>query len=334
MIAAMLTTRKARGTVGVTAAALLALTLGACGGSDDAAAASGCETTYEIGFSHPISEAAFVKGLKSQVTAQAKEIGCVEVLFDDTQASDLESQRNTVETWVTQGVDAVVVFPVDAKALTPLRTQAQSAGIKWLQYATPGEGVDGYTGFDNVASGDIVGQAAVDWITEHQLSGKVTAAITSITAVPDVRGRWEQPQKLISDAGVEVISLQDCSDQTCGLEQAEALLNANPDLRIYIGANDDAALGALKAFQSKGIDPSEVFIAGQDGNIEALKAVKAGGAYKVSAAIDMIDLSHAIVQNSINAITGSGETETEAAVIPASLDDPSELDELIAQQGG
>ena len=323
-------TRRVAGTATM---ALVALGLVACGGSSDQAAGD-CKKSYQIGFSHPISEAAFVKALKKEIQVQADKIGCVEVLFDDTQANDLESQRNTVETWVTQRVDAVVVLPVDAKALSPLQKQAQTSGIKWLQYATPGDGVDGYTGFDNVQSGKIVGQAAADWIKEKQLSGKVTAAVSSISALPDVKGRWVEPQKLIPAAGVKVVSLQDCADQTCGLEQAEALLNAHPDLRVYIGANDDAALGALKAFQSKGIDPNAVFIAGQDGNVEALQAVKAGGAYRVSAAIDLVDLAHAIVQNSINAVEGSGETETEAAVVPASLKDPAKLDELIAQLGG
>lgn len=324
----------ARRVAGAAATALVVLGVSACGGAAEAGAGGDCAQTYEIGLSHPVGEAAFVKALKKEVQAQADRIGCVEMLFDDTQANDLESQRNTVETWVTQRVDAVVVLPVDAKALSPLQQQAQASGIKWLTYATPGEGADGYTGFDNVLSGDLVGRAAADWITENQLGGRVTAAISSISALPDVRGRWVQPEQLIPAAGVEVVSLQDCADQTCGLEQAEVLLNAHPDLRVYIGANDDAALGALKAFESRGIDPSEVFIAGQDGNVEALKAVRAGGAYRLSAAIDMNDLARAIVQNSINAVTGTGETETEATVVPASLDDPARLDALIAQLGG
>ena len=307
-----------------------ALGLTACG-SDGAGASADCAREYTIGFSHPVGEAAFVKALKVNLQKEADANGCVELLMDNTQANDLGSQRATIETWVTQGVDAIVVFPVDASSIASLQKNAQDKGIKWLTYASPAEGADGYTGFDNVQSGSLISDAAVAFIEENDLAGKVTAAVTTLEALPDVAGRWEEPIKGITAAGVEVVSKQDCADQACGLANTEALLRQHPDLRIFVGLNDDAALGAAKAFANAGIDPDEVFIGGQDGALEALEAVKAGGAYKISAAIDMIDLAQDVVQNSINAVDGEGETETEAAVVPATLDDPEGLDALIAQ---
>lgn len=313
-----------------TLAGTAALTLGACG-SDTSEASKDCAKEYTIGFSHPVGEAAFVKALKTSINAKVKENGCVKVLMDNTQANDLESQRATIETWVTQGVDAIVVLPVDAASIGTLQKSAQAKGIKWLTYASPAEGADGFTGFDNVASGKVVGDAAVKFIEANKLAGKVTAAVTTLEALPDVAGRWDEPITLISGAGVEVVSKQDCADQACGLEKTEALLRQFPNLRIFVGLNDDAALGAVKAFKNAGVDPAEVFIGGQDGALEALEAVKSGGSYKISAAIDMIDLAGDIVQNSINAVDGKGETETESKVVAATLDDPATLDTLIAQ---
>ncbi|MET0451458.1 MAG: sugar ABC transporter substrate-binding protein [Mycobacterium sp.] len=290
-----------------------------------------CKREYTIGFSHPVGEAAFVKTLKKQVEEQAEKIGCVSVLMDNTQANDLQSQRAALETWVTQRVDAIVVLPVDASSLENLKKSAQAKGIKWLTYAAPGEGTDGFTGFNNAAAGKAVGDAAAEFIKERNLAGKVVAAVTTLSPLPDVAGRWKEPIKAINGAGVEIVSEQDCGDETCGLQIAETLLRQHPNLRVFVGMNDDAALGAAKAFANAGIDPSEVFIGGQDGSLEALKAVKAGGAYRISAAIDMPELAHAVVQNPINAVNGTGETSTEAPIVPATLKDPKKLDELIEQ---
>ncbi|MFC5677942.1 sugar ABC transporter substrate-binding protein [Aeromicrobium endophyticum] len=327
----MISLKNPRRLVSLTAvASAVALGLGACG-SDSSGSSADCAKEYTIGFSHPVGEAAFVKALKLNIEKKAKENGCVDVLMDNTQANDLGSQRSTIETWVTQGVDAIVVFPVDASSIATLQKSAQEKGIKWLTYASPAKGADGYTGFDNVQSGKLIGEAAASFIETNQVAGKVTAAVTTLEALPDVKGRWEEPIKAITDAGVKVVSKQDCADQACGLEKTESLLRQYPDLRIFVGLNDDAALGAAKAFKNAGIDPAEVFIGGQDGALEALEAVKAGGSYKISAAIDMIDLAGDIVDNSVNAVDGEGETETQAAVVPATLDDPAKLDALIAQ---
>lgn len=322
--------RKTRVFSALTIVVAIALTVGACE-ADSGASSADCPKEYTIGFSHPVGESTFVKALKLNVEKQAKLQGCVKVLMDNTQANDLESQRATVETWVTQSVDAIVVFPVDAAAFASLQKQAQEKGIKWLSYATRAKGTDGFTGFDNVTSGKIVGDAAAKFISDNQLEGKVTAAVTSLSALPDVAGRWDEPVKAIEAAGVKVVSEKDCADQACGLEITESLLREHPDLRIFIGITDDPALGAAKAFKNAGIDPSEVFIGGQDGSLQAYEALKSNESYRVTAAIDMVDLATAIVRNSVNAVKGEGETETEAKVVPVSMEDPANVDALIAQ---
>lgn len=110
-------------------------------------------------------------------------------------------------------------------------------------------------------------------------------------------------------------------------------MRAHPDLRVVIGINDDAAIGALRAFENAGIDLSGVYIAGQDGTVEGLQAVKDGGAYRASAAILLDELAASIIDNSLNAITGEGDTDYETPVELGSLADPTNLDALIAQYG-
>ena len=297
----------------------------------NSAAAADCAHEYTIGFSHPVGESEFAAALRKKVVKYAEANGCVTALIDNTQGSNLESQRATIESWVIRQVDAIVVLAVDKTALDGLRRQAQGQGTKWLTYAGATEGSDGSVGFDNEQSGDLVAKDALEWVKETHPDGGITAAVTTLTPLVGFAGRWDEPLKQFKDAGLEVVSEQDCADQSCGLQIAEDALRQHPDLRVFIGINDDAAIGAMRAFINAGIPPEETYIAGQDGTVEGLEAVKAGGAYRSSAAILLDDLAKSIIDNSIAAITGEGETNYETAVELGTLDDPARLDELIAQ---
>lgn len=321
--------RRAQLGFALAATAALATSLVACAPSSDDKAAADCEETYTIGFSHPSGQAAFVKALKEWVATAGEENGCVEVLLDNTQGESLENQRATLESWVQQKIDAIVVLPVDNASVESLRVQAQEQGTKWLTYAGPSEGVDGSVGFDNDASGTMVAEDAISFVNEVHPDGGVVAAITKSPLV-GFSGRFTIPNEMLPAAGIEVVSYQECLDQACGLQIAEATLLEHPNLRVFIGLNDDAALGALRAFTNAGIDLDEVYIAGQDGNLEGLEAVKAGGAYRASAAIDLVSLGRSIIDTSINAINGEGEVNSESSVELATLADEARLDELIA----
>lgn len=324
-------TRRAAVMAGAAGGVLLLGLTGCSSGASQGAEAAGCDTTYTIGFSHPTSETAVVKAIQEEVRASAEEIGCVEVLFDSTTGGDLESQRATLESWVSQQIDAVVVLPVDSGSLASVQARAQDAGIKWLAYAFDVEGSDGYTGFDSVASGDLVAQEMTTWVEETHPEGGISAMVTTWTPNPESSGRWDGPVEALEALDIPIVSEQDCLDQTCGLEITETVLNGNPDLRVVVGFSDDAALGAAMAFSNAGIDPAEVFIAGQDGSPQALAEILEEGPFKMTAAIDYSDLARSIVQNSINAITGEGETKSLAGVVSASHTDPAGVEDLLAQ---
>lgn len=315
----------------VAATAAILLTLSGCASADDSASVpDGCEKNYTVGFSQPTGEAAYVKALKHQVEIAAGANPCVTLLLDNTQQNNLEAQRATIESWVTQGVDAIVLLPVDAKALDGLREQQQNQGGKWLVYSGPQEGTDGSVGFDSVTSGNLIAEDAVAWYEENYPEGGASAAVTTLTVLPSFVGRWEGPQKKLEAAGIDIVSTQDCADATCGLQIAEDALRQHPDIRVFLGFNDDAALGALRAVEAAGLDQDEVYVAGQDGTLEGLEAVKKGGAYRASAAISLTELAKAIVDTAIEAVDSDEVVDATVTTELASLEDPERVDELIA----
>lgn len=320
----------------VTVAGLgLSLVAAGCAQNDDASTAD-CDKTYTLAFSHPVSEAAGAKAVKRGVEEYAKEKGCIKVLLDNTTAFNLETQRAAVEGWVTQQVDAILLWPVDPNAFANLAEQAQGQGTKWLTYVAKMDGEDGSVGFDGVQSGNLITADLKAWIDKHYPDGKgFSAAVTTLTALPTIKGRWEQPLAALDELEVPVVSQQDCAAQDCGLQIAEDALRENPDLRVFIGLNDDVALGAQKAFENAGLSADEVYISGTDGTPEGLSNIKepGDGAFRVTAAIDLQSLSRDIVDNSLAAITGDGNTNSLTPSILVKTRDDAKIDELLAQMG-
>ena len=141
----------------------------------------------------------------------------------------------------------------------------------------------------------------------------------------------ESPKAALKQLGIPVVLAQDCADQECGLAMAENALREHPDLRIFIaGSTDDPGVGAAKAFKNAGIDPTKVYIGGMDGSEQALVDIKKGTYYKATAAIRLDLLGYTIIDASLNAIKGSGETNMIAPNELAKVDDMAALDKLIA----
>ncbi len=283
---------------------------------------------FKIAYSHSVSEAAIVKQVRHFADVRAAELGCVTVLHDNTQNNNLEQQINAVQSWVTQGVDAIVVTPVDERALKPLQTQAQQKGIKWLTYLGKMDGSDGYVSFNHAESGQIVANAAVKWVKDNHIKTP-QALVTTLKGLPSLSPRWTEVERIFAANGIKIVAEQDSADQTSGLKVAETVLKQYPDLNIIIGLNDDSAVGANRAVEFAGIAPNKIFVAGQDGSLEGLTAVNKGGAYKASAAILINELGANIVDLALNAVAKTGPTVLEAPTVLASKSNQPLLDKLI-----
>ena len=138
-------------------------------------AATQSESPRRIAFSHAFSELLVVKSVRAYADGRALELGGLELIHGTTKNGDLAHQLAEVSAWIDQGVDAIVVMPIDADALQPLLERAQSQGIRFLSYAFPLQGSDGAAGFDAVLSGRQCGVAAAAFIGEHFPGGGAQA---------------------------------------------------------------------------------------------------------------------------------------------------------------
>ncbi len=238
-----------------------------------APAAFGQETLTILGSVPSLSFPFFVHML-NQIKVEATAEG-VTLIESDGQNS-APKQTGDVEAAIVQGVQAIVISPLDVNALAPAVEQAIAAGIPVVTIDRRVDGVEGilaHVGADNVKGGEAQANAIIaafpDGATIFHLQGQPGAgpAIDRNKGVHNILDGMADKYKIVFE-------------QTANFARAEALsvteagLTANGKPDVIVCANDDMALGAIEACAAAGF--TDVMIYGFDALPEALVAVRDG----------------------------------------------------------
>jgi ribose transport system substrate-binding protein len=189
--------------------------------------------------------------------------------------TDLAGMTRMVEDLTQAQVDVLAFNAVDPNAMISTAKKVQNAGIKVLihsddlaeQVATHFVGPDQYAG-----------QAAVAAIVAAALDGKGSVAI--LEGVPGnmsslLRKRGAE-ETLAKYPAIEVVGVWSANwDRAQGLQKAEDILTAHPDVSAIIAVNDEMALGALQAVKARN-KLGDVIVTGFNGVAETIQAVHRG----------------------------------------------------------
>jgi ribose transport system substrate-binding protein len=247
-----------------------------------ATAASGGKT--KIGFSVSTLNNAFFVGLKLGVEKGSKEQG-----FDLVQTNangDAQQQVNDAINLLSQGVTALVLNPIDSKAIIPAVEKANSMGIPvfTLDRGSDGGKVTSFVASDNVA----LGTTAAKWIADQLKTrygspkGNVVDLIGLVgtTAATDREKGFSDEIAKYPD--IKVVARQEGAfDQEKSLNAMTNILQKYPQIDAVFGANDDNTVGAEKAIDNANRykplgDKEHIMVIGADGTAQALSAIRAG----------------------------------------------------------
>ena len=197
----------------------------------------------------------------------------VELVFaQGASATDDEGEINAIESMVTQGVQAIVITPTSPNVQDALQA-AVDAGIPVILVDNDIPDWDGKTSVvatDNHAGGVLAGQ----FMAEQLSAGRHDRR-------PRGRGRERRRCRHRVDGFKEglgdgfdiVASLPTDCDQTKGLDAAQDILTANPDVTAIYGACGPPIIGALEAVADAG---SSALVVGFDAGPDELAAIVAG----------------------------------------------------------
>lgn len=233
----------------------------------------------KVGYLVPTLENPFFVDMTDAAKAKSNE--SLQILV---QASPDELKQNQIiENFITQGVDAICVVPINSETIIPAIIEANKAGIpvinvdnKINQESAQKQGakIAFYIGSDNFEGGQSAGQFIID-----QLGGKGKVAILEGVSGNDaaIKRKGGFMKSVENSNDIEVVASQaaDWNRQKAN-DIFQAILTANPDLDAVFACNDEMALGAIAAMKNKNVALDSIVVVGFDAVDEAIKAVESG----------------------------------------------------------
>ncbi|MFF9237412.1 substrate-binding domain-containing protein [Streptomyces sp. NPDC014801] len=241
----------------------------------------------------------FFVQIRAGAEAEAKKLG-VDLTVTDAQ-NDASQQANQLQNFTSSGLGAIIVNPVDSDAAGPAVRSAGKADIPVIAVdrGVNKASVAALVASDNVAGGELAAKTLAEKLGGHGtiviLQGQAGTSAARERAAGFARGLKAYP-------GIRVVAQQPADfDRTKGLDVMSNLLQAHPDVQGVIAANDEMALGAVKALGAKA--GRSVQVVGFDGTPDGLAAVKAGTLY-ASVAQQPTQLGRIAVDNALKAVRG------------------------------
>lgn len=262
--------------IGFAAAAVLLLS--GCGSATLEGDNTGSETVEEkdakelvVGVSLSTLNNPFFISVKEGIVELAEEKGS-EVKVLDAQ-DDTSKQSNDIDDLIQQGVDILLINPVDSAAVSPAVEAANGAGIPVITIDRSSEGGEVITlvASDNVEGGKL----AAEYIEE--ISGE-NAKVAELEGIPGASATNERGQGFNEYAKekLDVVDKQTANfDRAKGLTVMENMLQSNPEIEAVFAQNDEMALGAIQAIQAVG-KTGDIQVVGFDGTDDGLAAIEAG----------------------------------------------------------
>lgn len=255
----------------------MVLVLGACGktGLDNASNASKEVTKkaakdLKLGVSISTTNNPYFVAMKDGLDKYAGEKK-VSMKVADAQ-DDAARQADDIQNFISQNVDAILINPVDSKAVVTSIKAANKANIPVVLIDRGSEGGDVLT---TVASDNVeAGKMAAEFVVE-KLGDKAKAF--ELSGVPGASATVDRGKGFnkIAKEKLTVLSSQSANfDRAKALNTAQNMIQANKDVQVIFAQNDEMALGAAQAVKSAGL--KDIIIIGIDGKPDAHDAIKNG----------------------------------------------------------
>ena len=229
------------------------------------------QESWKIGFSGIDMENPYFLTLESAIKEELDGKNC-ELIVKDPK-TDPDMQASQIQEMIDEGINAIILSPVDWEKITPSLEALKEADVKIVNVDTQVKEmdyVDAYIGSDNYNAGVLCGE---DLIKRCPDGGKV--AILECPTQNSVNERITGFEETLAKAenGFEIVAREDTSGEfQKSLEAAQKILSENSDIVAIMCGNDQMAVGAKTAMNVA--EQGQILIYGVDGSPEAKKLIK------------------------------------------------------------
>jgi ribose transport system substrate-binding protein len=263
-----------------------------------AAAAKPYIPVISKGFQHQ-----FWQAVKLGSEKAAKDFN-VDITFEGPETeAQVDKQMEMLQTAIDKKPAAICFAAVDSKAAIPLLEKARAAGIPVIGFDS---GVDSDIPLSTAATDNIAAAATAADKMAELIGGSGEVAIiahdqTSRTGIDRVKGFTDQINAKYPN--IKIVATQyGAGDQLKSTDLAKAILQSNPNLKGFFGANEGSIIGVLNGVKELGKEGKLVVI-GYDSGKQQLDAIRSG---TESGAItqDPIGIGYKCVEAAVKAIKG------------------------------
>jgi inositol transport system substrate-binding protein len=285
----------------------------------------------KIGVSMDKFDDNFLTVLRNRMSDYAKTLPGVSVQIADAQ-DDISNQLSQVQNFIANGVDAIIVNPVDTSATAAITKAAADAGMP-LVYVNR-EPIDvnklgpkaAFVASNEAESGTLetkeicklLGGKGTILVIEGQLRNQAavqrTKDIHEVIATPEC-------------SGIKIIAEQTAEwDRTKGQNLMTNWLSKGMQFDAVVSNNDEMAIGAIQAMKSAGVDTKKAIVGGVDATQDALASMQAGD-LKVTVFQDAAGQGKGAVDTAL--ALAAGKPVDKKVYIPFQLVTPANMDQFM-----
>ena len=200
----------------------------------------------------------------------------VEITFEGPESEAMvDKQVEMFQTALDKKPAAICLAAVDSKAFEPLLQKAKEAGIPVIGFDS---GVDSDVPVttattDNVAAAALAADKMAELIGGEGEVAVIAHDQTSRTGIDRVAGFVDRMESEYPN--ITVVDVQyGGGDQLKSTDLAKAIIQANPDLKGFFGANEGSIIGVLNAVTELGVEGLTVI--GYDSGKQQMDAIRSG----------------------------------------------------------
>ncbi len=250
------------------------------------------------GFQHQ-----FWQAVRSGSEQAAKDFN-VDITFEGPESeAQVDKQYEMIQAALAKNPAALCLAAVDSKAMIPLLEEAKAKGIPVIGFDS---GVDSDIPLstattDNIAAAGLAADKMAELIGG---SGKVAVLVhdqTSRTGIDRRDGFLNRMAE--SHPDIEIVNVDyGAGDHLKSTDIAKAIIQANPDLKGYFGANEGSIIGVLNAVKELGKE-GQIVVIGYDSGKQQLDAIMSG-AEAGAITQNPVGIGYKCVEAAVKAING------------------------------
>ena len=265
------------------------------------------QESYKIGFSVIDMENPYFITLESAAREYVEAQGGTLVTKDP--GTDQYLQAKQIQEFVEEGIDAIILTPVNWEEVTSslkvlkdndIKIINVDAQVKHMDY------VDAYIGSDNYSAGYLIGMDLVEKCPE---GGKI--AILECPTQNSMNDRIRGFEEALAKAakGFEIVAREDTQGEfERALDAAMKILEEHPDVTAVMCGNDQLAVGATTA--ANVLELEDIMIYGVDGSPDIKKELaKADTLIEGTAAQSPINLGKGAAEIAYKILNGQEYSE-------------------------